>query len=421
MSPNGEDKDDDADSGVSDSSMIGETGDVREEKMIYTTNSKVESILATLSTESLNSEGIQKRQRIRQRLSKADEIQNKELDDISLLGGLNSEGLDKRLLCRKINSRHLDDSESEELEEHIMTRKLMKTPSVVDLLQTSSSSKNESDSEPSREDLSIEDNGPTMKTTAVNDDKMSLSNTSNSPPTATSKGGMAEISNEITRNDIVLSENLKETSNRGRGTMMDAQLSHIANTTSILSSLQTAQPTSSLNKSNGSLHITFGGTCVYTADMNTFNANNLAATGPINLLLFRETCLFGAQCTTNHVQNIFLSTEKLGVMSSHNFSDRGITDDILRGMNITCYDNSEESKTTFLNNHIKIRLIGFNSNAFMIDENPTHPPEYNGIHYSVIYVEIEKEPLTTDIFINKYSLDTCRSKINLDADKIVLR
>ena len=86
MSPNGKDKDDDADSGVSDSSMIGKTGDVPEEDFIYTTNSKAESILATLSTESLNNEGIQKRlrsrQRLSKRLSKAYEIQNKELDDI---------------------------------------------------------------------------------------------------------------------------------------------------------------------------------------------------------------------------------------------------------------------------------------------------------------------------------------------------
>ena len=72
---------------------------------------------------------------------------------------------------------------------------------------------------------------------------------------------------------------------------MDAQLSHIANATSTLFLLQTAQPTSSLNKRSGSLHITFGGTCVYTADMNTFNANKLAALGPINFLPCREACL----------------------------------------------------------------------------------------------------------------------------------
>ena len=46
-----------------------------------------------------------------------------------------------------MNSRHLDDSESEKLEEHTMTSKLTETPSVVDLLQTLGSSKNESDSE----------------------------------------------------------------------------------------------------------------------------------------------------------------------------------------------------------------------------------------------------------------------------------
>ena len=90
-------------------------------------------------------------------------------------------------------------------------------------------------------------------------------------------------------------------------------------------------------------------------------------------------------------------------------------------MNITCYDDTEESKTTFLNTQIKLRFIGFNSNAFMIDENSPHPPEDNGIHYSVIYVEVHKEPLSTDISINEYSLDTCQLKMNLNADKIVLR
>ena len=216
-----------------------------------------------------------------------------------------------------------------------------------------------------------------MKSTAVNDDNMSLSNTSDSPPTENSKGCQAEDSNETTRNEVVLAKNLKATSNRGRGTMMDAQLSHIANATSILSPLQTAQPTSSLNKSIGSLHITFGGTCVYTANMNTFNPNKLAALGPINFLLCRETCLFDAQSTTNHVQNIFLSTEQLGVMSLHNYSDQSITNEILCGMNMTCYDDTEESKTTFLNTQIKLRFIGFNSNAFMIAENSSHPPEDN--------------------------------------------
>ena len=117
---------------------------------------------------------------------------------------------------------------------------------------------------------------------------------------------------------------------------MDAQLSHIANATSILSPLQTAQPTSALNKSSGSLFITFGGTCVYTADMNTFNANKLAALGPINLLLCREVCLSNAQSTTNQGQNIFLSTAQLGIMIVHNHSNRCITDKILCGMNITC-------------------------------------------------------------------------------------
>ena len=132
MYPNDEDEDDDADSGVSDELMIGETGDV----------------------ESLNSEGLQKRLRSKQRLSKADEIENEELDDISFLGGLNSEGLDKRLRCRLLNSRHLDDSESEELEEHMMTSKLTKTSSVVDLLQILGSSKNETDSESEFETIS---------------------------------------------------------------------------------------------------------------------------------------------------------------------------------------------------------------------------------------------------------------------------
>ena len=240
-----------------------------------------------------------------------------------------------------MNSRHLDDSESEELEEHTMTRKLTKTLSVVDLLQTSGSSKNESDSESESgtdgkkyakrianakskstnnrtgkkmcEDLRVEDNVPIMKTTAVNDDNMSLSNTSDSSPTENSKGCQAEDSNETTRNEVVFAKNLKATSNRGGGTMMDAQLSHIANATSIISPLQTTQPTSSLNKSSGSLHITFGGTCVYTVNMNTFNANKLAASVPINFLLCREACLSNAQSKTNHGQNIFLSTEQLVV------------------------------------------------------------------------------------------------------------
>ena len=68
--PNDEDEDDDADSGVSDDLMIGETRDVPEEMMTYPINSKVASILASLSTESLNSEGLQKRLRSRQRVSK---------------------------------------------------------------------------------------------------------------------------------------------------------------------------------------------------------------------------------------------------------------------------------------------------------------------------------------------------------------
>ena len=60
--PNDKDEDGDADSGVSDDLMIGETKEVPEE-----------------------------------RLSKADEIDNKELDDRSFCGGLNCEGLDKQL------------------------------------------------------------------------------------------------------------------------------------------------------------------------------------------------------------------------------------------------------------------------------------------------------------------------------------
>ena len=335
--PNNEDEDGDTDSGVSDDLMIGETEEVPEEMKTYPLNSKVESILASFPTESLNSEGLQKRLRSRQSLSKADEIENKESDDRLFCGGLNSEGLDKRLRCKQMNSKHLDDLESEELDERPMTRKLTKTSSVVDLLQTSGSSKNDSDSESESgtdskkiaknianakpkstnnrtgiklcEDSRVEDSGPTRKTTAVNDDNMSFSNTSDLPPIENSKGCQAEYSNETARTDVVLVKNLKATSNRGGGAMMDAQLSHIANATPILSPLQTVQPVSALNKGSRSLFINFGGTCIYTANMNTFNANKLVVSGPINFLLCREVCLFNAQHTTKDGQNIFLSTD----------------------------------------------------------------------------------------------------------------
>ena len=189
----------------------------------------------------------------------------------------------------------------------------------------------------------------------------------------------------------------------------------------LLTQRQSYLPTSAPNKSSGSLFINFGGTCVYTADMNTFNANKLAASGPINLLRCREVCLSNAQRTTRYGQNIFLSTGQLGIINSHNYSNQHITDELLCGMNLTCYDDSEESKRTFLNTLIQLKFIGFNSNAFMIDENCLDPPEQNGIHYSVIYVEVYKKPLSTDISINKYSLDTCQSKMNLNADKLVLQ
>ena len=95
MSPNNEDEDGDTNSGVSDDLMIGETKGVPEERKTYPLNSKVASILASFSTESLNSEGLQ-----------------------------------KRLRYRQMNSKHLDDLESEELDERQMTRKLKKILSV---------------------------------------------------------------------------------------------------------------------------------------------------------------------------------------------------------------------------------------------------------------------------------------------------
>ena len=131
-----------------------------------------------------------------------------------------------------MNSKHLDDSESGELDERPMTRKPTKTPSVVDLLQTSGSSKNDSDSESESgtnseqfakkiantkpkstnnrtsinlcEHSRVEDNGPTRKTTAVNDDNMLLSNTSDLPPIENSKGCQVEDSNETTGTELYL-------------------------------------------------------------------------------------------------------------------------------------------------------------------------------------------------------------------------
>ena len=89
-----------------------------------------------------------------------------------------------------MNTKQLDGLESEELDERPMTRKLTKIPSVVDLLKSSDSSKEYSESETVQtkkrdnrmsinlcEALRVEDNGPTRKTTAVKEDSMSFSST----------------------------------------------------------------------------------------------------------------------------------------------------------------------------------------------------------------------------------------------------
>ena len=72
------------------------------------------------------------------------------------------------------------------------------------------------------EDSRVEDNGPTRKTTAMKDDIMSFSNTSDSPSNENSKGCQAEDSNETTGTDVALGKNSKATSNCGGSTMMDA-------------------------------------------------------------------------------------------------------------------------------------------------------------------------------------------------------
>ena len=159
------------------------------------------------------------------------------------------------------------------------------------------------------EDSRVEDNGPTRKTTPVKDDRMSLSNTSDSPSNEDSKGYQAKDkshavmtptynSNETTGTDVALGENSKATSNCGRSTMMDAQLSHIANATVISSPPNTAQPTSASNKSCNFWFINFGGTNVYTADMASFEKNKLAESGPINFLVSREVFLSKVQSAT---------------------------------------------------------------------------------------------------------------------------
>ena len=95
-------------------------------------------------------------------LSKADEVESKESDDISFCGGLNSEGLGKRRRCRHMNAKQLDGLESEEPDERPMKRKPTNIPSVVDLLKSSDSSEKDSESETDFfEDSRAEDNRQT--------------------------------------------------------------------------------------------------------------------------------------------------------------------------------------------------------------------------------------------------------------------
>ena len=227
--------------------------------------------------------------------------------------------------------------------------------------------------------------------------------------------------NETIDTDVVLGENTKATSNCGGSTMMDAQLSHIADATVISTPLNTVQPTSTSNKSCKTQFIEFEGTSVYDSDMASFDTNELVELGPINFLLCREVFLSKVQSIARYRHNIFLSTEQLKIINTHNFADQRITDEILSGVDLAYYDDSEKSKEIFIKSSIQFHLIEFNSNVFMIDKKQPHPPEQYSAHYSLLYVKIDKKPRSTNININKYSLDTCQSKMNLNVDKSVLQ
>ena len=178
--------------------------------------------------------------------SKADEVESKEPDDRSFCGGLDSEGLEKRRRCRHMNAKTLDSLESEEPDKRTMTRKPTKIPSIVDLLKSSDSSNSNISDSPSNEDSKggqAEDKSHTHMSNKDDSTKSSYYSQKDAVMTPTNN------SNETTGTDGALGKNSKATSNCGGSTMMDAQLSHIANATVISSPLNTAQPTSASNKS----------------------------------------------------------------------------------------------------------------------------------------------------------------------------
>ena len=228
--------------------------------------------------------------------------------------------------------------------------------------------------------------------------------------------------NETTETDVVLGKNTTAISNCGGRTMIDAQLSHIADAMTILSPLITAQLTSASNKSCKTWFIEFKEASIYNTDMASLDTNKLAESGSINILLCRKVFLSKIQGMARDRQNIFTSTEQLGIIYIHDYANQRITDEILSGVDLIYYDDSEESKETFNRFLNQFRLIGFNSNAFMIDKRRPHPHKQYSAHYSFLYVKIDKKPMSTNNNINKKnSLDACQSKMNLKVEKSVLQ
>ena len=156
-------------------------------------------------------------------------------------------------------------------------------------------------------------------------------------------------------------------------------------------------------------------TCmVYDSDMQTFKANTMAEVGAPNYLANREVALMEAQ-RNETLDTTWLTTAQACIIMTCDFSDQNQITNIILDLSIPAFRQSAEEKKEFQSTALKFRIACFANNAMSkIDpsSDPNNYPEPKSRHTSLVYMDVIKESNSELVFINKFSIDPIRQRIN---------